>query len=145
LSDYYDKNIKVLFELNIGSMTMDEYEMKFHELLRYVCFIKDEKFKIQIFLRGTPSFNNDKIHYDEPSSKDTRIFHNKKNCLCEHNKGRLVFQKDLDDKKKINMEKRKKAYKPPFFKNSSQGQPTKNEPMTIEYLGKRPIYQPIKC
>jgi hypothetical protein len=31
------------FELNLRSMTMDEYEKKFLELLRYVDFIRDEK------------------------------------------------------------------------------------------------------
>jgi hypothetical protein len=35
------------FELKLGSMTMEEYEKKFLELLRYVGFIKDEKVKIQ--------------------------------------------------------------------------------------------------
>jgi hypothetical protein len=37
------------FELKLGSMTMEEYEKKFLELLRYVDFIKDEKVKIQYF------------------------------------------------------------------------------------------------
>jgi hypothetical protein len=45
-----------LFELKLRSMTMDEYEKKFLELLRYVDFIKDEKVKIQRFLSGFPSF-----------------------------------------------------------------------------------------
>jgi hypothetical protein len=31
-------------------MTMDEYEKRFFELLKYVDFIKDEKVKIQRFL-----------------------------------------------------------------------------------------------
>jgi hypothetical protein len=35
-----------LFELNFGNMTIDEYERKFFELLRYVSFIQDEKVKI---------------------------------------------------------------------------------------------------
>jgi hypothetical protein len=34
------------FELKLGNMTMDEYEKKFLELLRYVSFIRDEKVKI---------------------------------------------------------------------------------------------------
>jgi hypothetical protein len=49
-------------------MTMDEYERRFLELLRYVGFIKDEKVKIQIFLSGIPSFYSDKIHFDEPKT-----------------------------------------------------------------------------
>jgi hypothetical protein len=39
--------MKELFELKLGSMTMDEYERRFLELLRYVGFIKYEKVKIQ--------------------------------------------------------------------------------------------------
>jgi hypothetical protein len=44
--------MKAFFELKLGSMTMDEYERIFLELLRYVEFIKDEKVKIQRFLSG---------------------------------------------------------------------------------------------
>jgi hypothetical protein len=33
-------------------MTMDEYENRFFELMKYVDFIKDEKVKIQTFLSG---------------------------------------------------------------------------------------------
>jgi len=39
---YYDKKMKEVLELNIGSMTIDEYERIFLELLKYVSFIKDE-------------------------------------------------------------------------------------------------------
>jgi hypothetical protein len=35
-------------------MTMDEYENRFFELMKYVDFIKDEKVKIQTFLSGLP-------------------------------------------------------------------------------------------
>jgi hypothetical protein len=35
-----------IFELKLGSMTMEEHDKKFLELLRYVNFIKDEKVKI---------------------------------------------------------------------------------------------------
>jgi hypothetical protein len=38
---YFDRKMKALFELKLGSMTMDEYERIFLELLRYVYFIKD--------------------------------------------------------------------------------------------------------
>jgi hypothetical protein len=48
-------------ELNLGNMTMEEYEKKFLELLSYVDIIKDDKVKIQIFLSGLPSFYKDKI------------------------------------------------------------------------------------
>jgi hypothetical protein len=40
---YYERKMKEFFELKLGSMTMDEYEKRFFELLKYVDFIKDEK------------------------------------------------------------------------------------------------------
>jgi hypothetical protein len=58
---YYDKKMKEFFELNFGSMTMDEYERKFLEFLRYVDFIRDEKVTIQRFLSEISSFCKDKI------------------------------------------------------------------------------------
>jgi hypothetical protein len=53
--------MKYFFELKLGRMTMDEYEKRFFELLKYVEFIKDEKVKIKRFLSGLPSFYNDNI------------------------------------------------------------------------------------
>jgi hypothetical protein len=43
---YYDNKMKELFELKIGSMTIDEYERRFLEMLKYVSFIKDETINI---------------------------------------------------------------------------------------------------
>jgi hypothetical protein len=53
-------------------MTMDEYDRRFFELLKYVGFKKDEKVKIQRFLNGLPSFYSDKIQYDNPRSLEER-------------------------------------------------------------------------
>jgi hypothetical protein len=53
--------MKEFFELKLGSMTMDEYEKKIFELLKYVDSIKDEKVKIQRFMSGLPSFYNHNI------------------------------------------------------------------------------------
>jgi hypothetical protein len=47
---YYDKKIKDLFELKLGSITIDEYERRFLELLKYVSFIKNETVKIHRYL-----------------------------------------------------------------------------------------------
>jgi hypothetical protein len=58
---FYDKNMKELFELKLGSMTIGEYENKFLGLLKYVGFIKDEKVKIYIFLSELPSFYKENI------------------------------------------------------------------------------------
>jgi hypothetical protein len=57
---------KELFALKLGRMTMDEYEKRFLELLKYIGFIKDDMVKIQIFMSGFPSFYSEKIHYYNP-------------------------------------------------------------------------------
>jgi hypothetical protein len=46
--------MKELFELKLGSMTINEYERRFLEMLKYVAFIKDEKVNIQRYLSGLP-------------------------------------------------------------------------------------------
>ena len=43
---YYDKKMKDFFELKLVSISIDEYERRFLELLKYVSFIKDEIVKI---------------------------------------------------------------------------------------------------
>jgi hypothetical protein len=60
--------MKELFELKLGSMSMDEYEKRLFELLKYVNFIKYEKVKIQRFLSGLPSFYRYKIQYYNPKN-----------------------------------------------------------------------------
>jgi hypothetical protein len=83
--------MKEFFELKLGSMTMDEYERRFIELLKYVDFIKDEQVNIQIFLSGMPSIFNDKIQYDDPKTLDEEIRRAK--CLYDQHRGRPNFQK----------------------------------------------------
>jgi hypothetical protein len=58
---YYDRKMKEVFELKIGNMTIDEYERRFLELLKYVPFIKDEDVKIHRYLSGLPPSISDKI------------------------------------------------------------------------------------
>jgi hypothetical protein len=58
--------MKEFFELNLASMTIDEYERRFLELIKYVSFIKEEPVKIQRYLSGLLSFIIDKIQYDDP-------------------------------------------------------------------------------
>ena len=43
---FYDDRAKEFYELQMGSMTDDEYTNRFFELLRYVPYLKDEKAKI---------------------------------------------------------------------------------------------------
>jgi hypothetical protein len=70
---YYGKKMKELFELKMVSMTIDEYERRFLELLKYVSFIKDETVKIQRYLSGLPYFISDKIQYDDPKTLEETI------------------------------------------------------------------------
>jgi len=79
------------FELKMGNMTMDEYERRSLELLRYVGFMKDEKVKVQRFLSGLPSFYSDKIRFDEPRTLDEAI--RKAEYPCEQSKERPAFKK----------------------------------------------------
>jgi hypothetical protein len=59
---YYDKKMKYFFELKLGSMSIDEYERRCFELLKYVSLIKHETTKIYIYLSGLPPFINDKYN-----------------------------------------------------------------------------------
>jgi hypothetical protein len=70
---YYDKKIKELFELKLGSMTIYEYERIFLELLKYVSFIKDETINIKRYLSGFPSFISEQIQYDDPKTLEETI------------------------------------------------------------------------
>jgi hypothetical protein len=66
--------MKEFFELKLGSMqTMDEYEKRFFELIKYFDFIKDEKLKIQSFLSGLPYFYSDNIQCDNPRTLEESI------------------------------------------------------------------------
>jgi hypothetical protein len=53
--------MKEFFELKLGNMTIDEYERRFLELLKYVPFIKEKTVKIQRYLSGLPYSIGDKI------------------------------------------------------------------------------------
>jgi hypothetical protein len=114
---YNDRDMKELFELNPGSMAMDEYERRFLDMFKYVDFMKDEHFKIQRFLSGMPSIFSDKIQYDDLETLDEAIRRAK--CLYEKHKGRPIFQKAWEDKKKGKMDQRKKGNKTPLFNNNS--------------------------
>jgi hypothetical protein len=90
--------MKEFFELKLGSMTIDEYEKRLFELIKYVHLIKDDKVKIQRFMSGLPFFYNDKIQYDNPRTLEEAIRREK--YLYEQSRGRSIFQKDWNDKMK---------------------------------------------
>ena len=122
---YYDKKME-FFEINLGSMTIDEYERRVLELVKYVSFIKDDTVKIQRYLSGFPSFIGEKIQYDDPKTLEDTIRRAK--CLFDQQKVRPTFQKAWEDNKKFKMNQRKKGSKPPFFGNNPQGQQMPKEP-----------------
>jgi hypothetical protein len=106
--------MKDFFELKLVTMTMEEYEKRFFEFLKYVDFIKDDKFKIQRFMSGLPSFYSDNIQYDNRNTLEETI--RIKRNLYEKSKGKLVLQKDWNDNMKGKKDQRKKFFKPPFFR-----------------------------
>jgi hypothetical protein len=81
--------MKELFELMLGAMKMEEYEIRFFELLKYVDFIKDDKVKIQMFLSRLPSFYSNKIQYDNPNTLEETI--SRERHLYEQIKGTSIF------------------------------------------------------
>jgi len=70
---YYDKKMQDLTELKLENMTMEEYEKKFLELLRYVGYIKEDKVNIQRLLSGLSAFYRDGIQFDEPKALEEAI------------------------------------------------------------------------
>jgi hypothetical protein len=132
--------MKEFFELNLGSMTMDEYGKRLFKLLKYLGFIKDEKGKIQRFMSGLSSFYSDKIQYDNPKTLEETITRSKH--LYKQCKGRPNFKKTWNNKMNGKKEKRKQCFKPPSFNNISQanqqGQSTKNEHKMVDPFGKIP-------
>jgi hypothetical protein len=135
--------MKEFFELNLDSMTIDEYERRFLELLKYVPFIKDETVKIQRYLSGLPPSIGDNIQYDDPKTMEEMIRIEK--CLCEQQRENPTFRKAWDDQKKFNKEQRQKGNKPPFFRNSPQGKPSFRESIMDDVGGQSPRQMPIQC
>jgi hypothetical protein len=135
--------MKDFFELKLRSTTIDEYERRFVELLKYVSFIKDETVKIQRYLSGFPSFISDKIQYDDPKTLEETIRRDK--CLYDQLKARPSFQKAWEDNKKFKMDQRKKGAKPPFFRNNPQWQQTHKEIRVIDTGSQGPRKPPMQC
>ena len=114
LSDrYYDDNIKELYELRLGQMTMEDYANKFLEILRYVRHITDDKVQIQHFLSGLPQAYKERIEFDELRTIEEAI--RKAKYYYDQNKGTLDIHKAWKDKKKEKFDQRKKGFKPSNF------------------------------
>jgi len=76
----------------MGSMTKEEYTTKFLEILKLVLYLKDDKAKVQQFVKGFPLTFRDQIEYDEPRSIEEVIgklkhFYERSKCKNESQKG----------------------------------------------------------
>jgi hypothetical protein len=136
---YYDRKMKEFFELKLGSMTIDEYERIFLELLKYVPFIKDEAVKIQRYLSGLP----DKIQYNDPKTMEETIRREK--FLYEQQREKPTFQKAWDNQKRFKKEQRQKGSKPSFFRNSPWGQSSLKEPRKVDGSEQMPRPPTMEC
>jgi hypothetical protein len=83
--------MKEFFELKLGSMTIDEYERRFLELLKYFSFMKYEKIKIYRYLSGFPSFISGKVEYNDLKTLEETI--RKDKFLYDQHKINPTFQK----------------------------------------------------
>ena len=70
---YYEKKMKDFFVLKLESMSIEKFERRFLELLKYVSFIKDDTHNIQRHLSGFPPSISDKIQYDDPRKLEETI------------------------------------------------------------------------
>ena len=51
---FYDEKAREFHDLRLGQQTMDEFITRFTSLLRYVPYIREEKEKVQRFVRSLP-------------------------------------------------------------------------------------------
>ena len=70
----------------MGSITMDAFINKFLDMLHYVPYIKDEKVKIQQFLRFLPPNFQERIEFDMPKTLEATL--HKARFFYEHGKPR---------------------------------------------------------
>jgi hypothetical protein len=133
--------MKEFFKLKLGSMTIDEYERSFLELLKYVPFIKDEALKIQRYLSGLPPSIGDKIQYDDPKTMEETIRRVK--SLHEQQREKPTFRKAWDNQKRFKKEQRQKGNMPPFFKNNPWGQSSFRDPRKVEGSEQMPRSPPV--
>ena len=110
---YYDDKIKEFHELKLGQQTMEEYEDKSLELLRYVKYIKDDKVKIQHFFSGLPQAYKDRIEFYEPITLEEAI--RKAKYCYEKSKSKPNYHKTWKEKKNEKFDQRKKGFKSSHF------------------------------
>jgi hypothetical protein len=104
-------------------MAMDDLINKFLELLRFVPYIREDKVKIQWFLRCLPQSYKDIIEFDNPKSL-SEVFRKARMCYDQY-KQWSEFPKAWKDKKQDRMNQRKKGYQPAPFRNATKSFPRK--------------------
>eukprot|EP00253_Pinus_taeda_P027125 PITA_27125 len=65
---FYDEKAIEFHDLRLGQQTMDEFITCFTSLLRYVPYIREEKAKVQRFVRSLPPYMREMIEFDNPKS-----------------------------------------------------------------------------
>lgn len=90
---YYDDRAKEFYELQMGSMSNEEYTRIFLELLRYVPYLREEKTEVHRYISGFSVSYRDKIEFDEPRSLEEAI-RKLKHCY-EQSKRRVDPNHDL--------------------------------------------------
>ena len=98
----------------MGSMTMDAFINIFLYMLHYVPYIKDEKVKIQQFLRCLPPNFREGIEFDMPKVLDTTL--HKDRIWYEHGKLRQENLNTNRDKSKKFSENHEPCFNPPVYK-----------------------------
>ena len=73
-------------------MTMETYDKRFLEILKYVGFVNDKKVKIHRFPSGLPDFYKDKIQYDKLKTLKEVVW--KERHLYDLNKNKAPHKKN---------------------------------------------------
>lgn len=76
---FYDEKAREFHDLRLGQHTIDEFITKFTSLLHCVPYIREERAKVQWFVRSLPLAMRERIYFDNPKTMDEAI---RKARLC---------------------------------------------------------------
>eukprot|EP00253_Pinus_taeda_P020750 PITA_20750 len=123
---FYDEKAREFHDLRLGQQTMDEFVTKFTSLLRYVPYIREEKAKVQRFIRSLPQAMRERIEFDNPKSMDEAI---RKARICfqqNKQKGEGVGRQWMD-KRNSRTAMGNKGVRSNFSKGSVKGSNNRNQ------------------
>ena len=155
---FFDRKVKELHKLHMGSMTMDAFINRFLDMLHYVPYIKDEKVKIQQFIGCLPPKFRERIEFNMPKTLDTTL--HKARIYYEHGKLRQENMNKNKDKSKNFSDNHKPGFNPPPYRkqnnifpanknfNKSGTKPyvlAPNANKTVVVRGANPIPLQVKC